>query len=65
MATANINVRVDADLKRSAEKLFSELRLNMTDAINIFLRAAVNYEGIPFEIKTRSALDKEILNDTE
>ena len=65
MATTNSNVRVDAGLKKSAEELFSDLGLNMSTAINIFLKAAVNYKGIPFEIKTRSALDKEILNDIE
>lgn len=63
MATSNINVRVDSTLKEQAEKLFSELGLNMTTAITVFLRSAVNYEGIPFEVRktipnedTRAAL---------
>lgn len=56
MATTNINVRVDADLKKSAEELFSDLGLNMSTAINMFLKAAVNQERIPFEIK-RAKLD--------
>ena len=63
MATTNINVRVDSALKEQAEKLFSELGMNMTTAITVFLRSAVNYEGIPFEIRkntpneeTRAAL---------
>ena len=51
MATANINVRVDSELKRAAEKLFDDLGLNMSAAITIFLKNAVNYEGIPFEVK--------------
>ena len=51
MATANINVRVDSELKRAAEKLFDDLGLNMSAAITIFLKNAVNYEGIPFELK--------------
>lgn len=51
MATTNINVRVDTDLKQKADTLFSDLGLNMSSAINIFLRSAVNYEGIPFEVK--------------
>ena len=51
MATTNINVRVDSALKEQAEKLFSELGMNMTTAITVFLRSAVSYEGIPFEIR--------------
>ena len=51
MSTANINVRVDADLKRSAEDLFNELGLNMTAAITMFLKSAVSHDGIPFEVK--------------
>lgn len=51
MATTNINVRVDTDLKKSAEMLFKDLGLNMSSAINMFLKSAVNHDGIPFEVK--------------
>ncbi|MBQ3335702.1 MAG: type II toxin-antitoxin system RelB/DinJ family antitoxin [Eubacteriaceae bacterium] len=51
MATTNINVRVDTELKQSAERLFHDLGLNMSTAITMFLRSAVNYDGIPFEVK--------------
>ena len=49
MATANINVRVDSSLKQAAESLFSDLGLNMSTAITMFLKSAVSYDGIPFE----------------
>lgn len=65
MATTNINVRVDASLKQEAEELFGDLGLSMSSAINMFLRSAINYNGIPFEIKrpamnseTKAALDE-------
>ena len=51
MATTNINVRVDAELKKSAEALFNDLGLNMSTAITMFLKSAVNHDGIPFEIR--------------
>ena len=51
MAATNLNIRIDEDLKKEAELLFSDLGLNMTTAITIFLRSAVNYNGIPFEIR--------------
>lgn len=51
MATANINVRVDANLKKEAEALFGDLGLNMSSAITLFLKSAINHDGIPFEIR--------------
>ena len=51
MATTNINVRVDANLKQSTESLFADLGLNMSTAITMFLKSAVNHDGIPFEVK--------------
>lgn len=51
MATTNINVRVDSELKQSAETLFNDLGLNLSSAITMFLKSAVSYDGIPFEIK--------------
>lgn len=51
MATTNINVRVDSELKKSAENLFDDLGLNMTSAITMFLKSAVSHDGIPFEVK--------------
>lgn len=65
MATTNINVRVDSALKQEAEALFNDLGLNMSSAINMFLRSAINHDGIPFEVRcsipnveTRAALDE-------
>lgn len=51
MATTNINVRVDSALKQEAEILFKDLGLTMSSAITMFLRSAVNHDGIPFEVK--------------
>ena len=53
MATTNINIRIDDTLKSDAEDLFNDLGLTMSSAITIFLRSAVNYNGIPFELKRR------------
>lgn len=54
MSTTNINVRVDSVLKQEAEALFNDLGLNMSSAINMFLRSAVNHNGIPFEVKRQT-----------
>ena len=51
MAATNLNIRSDKDIKEQAEQIFSELGLNMTTAINIFLRTAIREHGLPFPLK--------------
>lgn len=51
MATTNLNIRTDKDVKEQADQIFSELGLNMTIAINMFLRTAIRENGIPFPLK--------------
>ena len=51
MATTNLNIRIDKDIKDRAEGIFNELGINMTTAVNIFLRTAIREHGIPFELK--------------
>ena len=51
MSTTNLNIRTDKDVKEQAEKIFNALGLNMTSAVNIFLRTAIRERGIPFELK--------------
>ena len=51
MSTTNLNIRTDKKVKEDAEKIFAELGLNMTSAINIFLRASIRESGIPFALK--------------
>ena len=51
MASTNLNVRTDSDVKEAAERIFEALGLNMTTAINIFLRQTIRENGIPFELK--------------
>jgi addiction module RelB/DinJ family antitoxin len=53
MAITNINIRVDSDIKAQSQSLFENLGLDMTTAINIFLRQALKKRAIPFEISER------------
>ena len=45
-----VTIRVDRKLKENAETLFEYLGLNMSNAVNIFLRKAVDERGIPFPV---------------
>lgn len=51
MTITNLNIRTDKDIKERAEEIFSELGLNMTTAINMFLRTTIRENGIPFNLK--------------
>ena len=73
MESTNLNIRIDKNVKQSAEKIFDDLGLNMTTAINIFLRQVVREKGIPFDVKlkvpnevTLAAFEegKKLLNDS-
>jgi DNA-damage-inducible protein J len=50
MKNVNVTLRVDEDLKKQADALFSELGMNLTTAFNVFLRQSVREQGIPFQI---------------
>ncbi len=49
--TSAINVNVPTDVKEEANELFNNLGLNMSTAINIFLKRAIFERGLPFEVK--------------
>jgi len=49
--TSAINVNVPSDVKEEANVIFNNLGLNMSTAINMFLKRAIYERGIPFEVK--------------
>lgn len=50
MAGQSTNIKIEPDLKRQAQQLFASLGMDMTTAINVFLRQAVREQAIPFRI---------------
>lgn len=48
--TANIHMRVEPEIKLQADELFRSLGTSTSEAINMFLHKAINYNGFPFEI---------------
>ncbi len=52
--TTNISIRMEKDLKEQAERLFNDLGMTMSTALNIFVRQAVRQGKIPFEITTHT-----------
>ena len=50
---ANVNVRIDSDIKRRAEAVFDELGLTPSTAINLFYKQVIRTNSIPFPLKTK------------
>jgi DNA-damage-inducible protein J len=48
--TATINVRMEPEIKKQAEELFSVLGISLSDAFNMFACQAVRDHGIPFRV---------------
>ena len=49
--TTNFSVRMDSDIKKQCETLYGELGMNLTTAINVFLRQSLRVGGFPFEVR--------------
>lgn len=46
----NLNIKIDRELKAEADQLFNEMGMNLTTAVNVFVRQAVLQRAIPFKI---------------
>ena len=44
----HIHVRVDEDTKRQAQQIFGDMGLDLTTAVNMFIKQAVRYRSFPF-----------------
>jgi DNA-damage-inducible protein J len=49
--TQMIHERIDPRLKRSAERVFSQIGISTTEAIRLFLRQVELHKGLPFPVK--------------
>ena len=51
METVPTQIRIDKNVKEQASALFSELGLDLSGAVNIFLRQCIMHEGLPFSVE--------------
>ena len=49
--TANLNIRMDPEIKAEAEALFSTFGMTVSDAVNIVLHQALLEGGLPFAVR--------------
>ena len=48
---ANVNIRIDQDIKKKAEAIFKGLGITPTTAITMFYIQTIRNNGIPFALK--------------
>lgn len=51
MATAPTQIRIDKETKQQASELFATLGLDMSSAVNLFLRQCILHGGLPFAVE--------------
>lgn len=62
---AQISLWVDDDVKYDAEKNLDDIGISMSTAINVFLKAVIRENGIPFELAVDSFYSKENMAELE
>ena len=50
MAKTTANISIDEETKRKAQELFADFGMDLSTAVNIFLRQAIRENAIPFTI---------------
>ena len=58
--TTNFSVRMDSDIKKQCEALYGELGVNLTTAINVFLRQSLRVGGFPFDVRVEQPNEETI-----
>ena len=62
---ATVTARVDENVKKEAETLFKKMGLNMSTAMNLFLKKCILEQGIPFELKVPNGETRKVLDEVE
>ena len=62
---ATVTARVDENVKKEAEILFKKIGLNMSTAMNLFLKKCILEQGIPFELKVPNRETRKAMQETD
>ena len=62
---ATVTARVDENVKKEAETLFKKMGLNMSTAMNLFLKKCILEQGIPFELKVPNRETRKAMQETD
>ena len=62
---ASLNIRTTEEIKRGAEGIFKDLGLNMSAAVNLFLKQVINCNGIPFDLRLPNRKTQDAMADID
>lgn len=62
---AQINVRIDDDLKKESTKILDSIGLDLNGAVKMFLKQVVLQEGILFEVSLKRSRIIQALQDID
>ena len=63
MAKTTANISIDEEVKAKAQKLFADLGMDLSTAVNIFLRQAIRENAIPFNVTLSSEAEMKTKSD--
>ncbi|MBR1645436.1 MAG: type II toxin-antitoxin system RelB/DinJ family antitoxin [Selenomonadaceae bacterium] len=63
MAQAMLNVRIDSEDKSRFEKFCKETGLNISTCINMFVKAVLREQKLPFEVKAEPVCGEESMSN--
>lgn len=49
--TASINIRLDEEIKKAAEAVYSHYGLSLAEAVTVFIHQSCNVGGLPFDLR--------------
>jgi DNA-damage-inducible protein J len=49
--TASINIRLDSEIKKTAESVYSRYGLSLAEAVTVFIHQSCNVGGLPFNLR--------------
>ncbi|WP_429971735.1 type II toxin-antitoxin system RelB/DinJ family antitoxin [Fructilactobacillus sp. Tb1] len=62
---ARVNVRVDKETKEKAAKIYKDLGLDMSTAVNMFLKETVLTDSVPLKLNLNYDENEEARNDVK
>ncbi|CAM3466787.1 type II toxin-antitoxin system RelB/DinJ family antitoxin [Helicobacter labetoulli] len=58
--TINVTFRMDKEDKKHFERIINSMGLNLSSAFNVFAKAVIRDNGIPFELKSHTPNEETI-----
>ena len=65
MKTTTIQARINPEVKKEAQKIFQQLNISMSEAINLYFTQVALNKGIPFDLKIPNKITTKTIDEAE